>query len=516
MASRIFTTGQSLRKRDPIARGLSSAGDLFLEDIVRKNTARDNTEIANADAEIIRGEDEARNYVRNNLSNFTPDKREDTFGKIWEPIEKSALEQAPSKGPSAAIRNDLITRKERLKSALIALYESETAIDEGHTLRALQEEANRSYDYNGNREVLIGRIIDYEKDTGGIYDGGRQEGYSQEDQRIADVRDVRKNMISDFIRQGALRTADETYIKNPNKLVDEIGMHLDLGEDGEDEKLFTSAAQRELEKNYRIEKNAIDRIEKEKLEDAQQENERGYDLRLADPDHKNPVSVTEIDNAYANNDIDQTAWKGFRKLIAEGPVRENDDEALMRVHEIEEKVRRGEMTSREGLNEIRAFKTKIKSAEYDSAVAGLPKLETEPEHVKTYFSLLDSWLTAGEGIDDNLLGDDELERAKNYNKYHKGFSEWVEANHDATLEQVDAAFKRIVSAPIVRAKVFTLRNMLRAMVPPPIQAAMLISKKRELSKAKKIKAEFPEAYYEDGKWYVKKDGKRFRVNEDEY
>jgi len=298
---------------------------------------------------------------------------------------------------------------------------------------------------------------------------------------------VQKNKLTRELIGTALSAEDgEAIISSANTVAKARGFEFD--QDDLDK----------LESNYRDTVTSAKRLAKENLEDLQQKNERAFDLRLGDPENKNPVTVTDVDEAYANGDIDQTAWKGFRKLIAEGPVKENDDEALMQMHEFENQVRKGEITSREGLNKIRELKGKVKSTEYDSVVAGLPKLYEGPEHIKTYFSLLDGWRTMG--LDGNPLGDNNLEIAKNYNLYHKALTDWFKINPNATLEQADAAFKKIVGEP--EAKKWFWKSVGKFFTPPPVhavRAARLISEALELKKAiAKAKAKAKKAEYKAG------------------
>jgi hypothetical protein len=136
----------------------------------------------------------------------------------------------------------------------------------------------------------------------------------------------------------------------------------------------------------------------------------------------------------------------------------------MSVNEIKEEIRSGKRTPRDGYNAILPFADKLTDSTYDSVIAGLPALGTEPEHVKTYFDMLDKMLS-GSGIpaENNLLGETPLERAKNYNKYHKAFSDVVERNPDMTIDQTDAAFKKIVGEPV--AKAWVLKAIARFMSP---------------------------------------------------
>jgi len=158
---------------------------------------------------------------------------------------------------------------------------------------------------------------------------------------------------------------------------------------------------------------------------------------------------------------------------------------------------------------------KLTDTTYDGIVAALPKLGTQPEHVKTYFDMLDTWRTAGTKLEDNLLGDTEIEQAKNYNKLHKRFSDWFEKNPDATLEQTDAAFQKLVSGQIIRDKILGRAKLLRVLTTlSPLTGLATIGKRRELAmKIKELDRDplmKPEAKYKVGDT-IDKNGRKWIV-----
>ena len=325
------------------------------------------------------------------------------------------------------------------------------AIDDYETI---EDYANPAYH---TEELRMSEARRWLAGTANLYDAGQKEKIRQWAMANPDLMDENGNVT------------EKDYW--PNHLNELAGRPL-----------FTPDEQDAASGNYRTKKNAIDRLAKLQLEAEQDKNNRDAWVKIRRGELTDPMV---IENMVLSEDLTIESGKALVKLMGEGPATKNDDEALMRAHEIEEKVRRGEMTAREAFKEIQPLMDKLTDTTYDGIVAALPKLGTQPEHVKTYFDMLNTWRTAGNQLEDNLLGDTELEQAKNYNKYHKALSDWSERNPEATIDQVAAAFRKLVGEP--EAKRWFLKSVGRFFTPPPIHAARLIAKKRELDRAETIK-----------------------------
>jgi len=282
--------------------------------------------------------------------------------------------------------------------------------------------------------------------------------------------------------QQALDADDpEAFFKNINKTIqeDKDFKKNNLGI----ENLFSTEDVDKLRAEY----NFITRKSEEKLKAFQKDNEKAFDLRLADPEQKNLPSVGEIDAAYENDEIDQTAWKGFRKLMDEGPKGKDDDEAVMAVNKIMGQVRKGVLSPEDALEQMKPYKTEMKPTTWNGKVDALQGLDGKSETAKTYFTMLEGML-AGHETDypGNPLGATRPERALAYNIANKKLTEFEENNPNATAQQWEEEWKKAVAEPVT--KKWFLKAIGNFFTPIPVHVAKTImEERRKTAKAGKSK-----------------------------
>ena len=289
----------------------------------------------------------------------------------------------------------------------------------------------------GDRELKIENFerVDEEKEnpmfpdeklrfsSGEIYLEGSKKGFNKK----------QVENFKDFMVETALKSDDGMEMLN-----------LLRAEDGKDIGL-TNDDLDDIKRDYKTKKNYAKSVAIEQLIKHQQEIEKGFDLRFADPDMSKWPSVDEINTAYANDDIDQTAWKGFNKRQSEGAVEVDDDEAKMRVNEVRKQIMDGEITARKGLDEIRPYKDKLTASTYKTLTDGLPQLYEMPAHAKPYYGYIDTFMKDTKPSSDthfNPLGETTAERALNGNRITSILDEFRKNNPDASYSDWDKEYKR--------------------------------------------------------------------------
>jgi hypothetical protein len=433
-----------------VARGAGELEQVLKQKEQEKLTAQQNIQLAQYDAERIAGFNRIKDEVSKSVNegdgsytdedgNFSDTKYNERWDKyIATPAKKFLTNKKAQHGVEVAS----ITDRER-----------DLVVTKDHWERESARKENLIYDENvkqwGNNKYNsfgeLDRVVEIQVTAlNSAHEGDRINDVATKEGHEARLKEMIRKEVTSYALQNphALESKDggqptlveEGNINNLNKIANRLGYDGDA---------FSPAEIAEVKKTHADNKAYNKRIAKENLTAFQQKNEKAFDLRFADPQQADLPSIAEIDNAYARDDIDQAAWKGYRKLMAEGPAEQDDDEALMKVNEIREEVRAGRKFYRDGFDEIRKYKDKLKSTTYKTKIDDLAELDTVPAHGKVYYDYVAKFQADTKISDDNFnpLGATVGERAYNGNKLNQVLDEFHKNNPDASMADWDKAWK---------------------------------------------------------------------------